>query len=76
MAVRSNAMRASGNPIRPRRVRYCGSSFIRFLQKSISAIELAEHILSLVARGERNMSRLKVSAFKRLGFEARKPLHR
>ncbi len=42
----------------------------RFLiQKSISAIELAEHILARAAIGERDVARLKASAFRKLGIE-------
>ena len=39
-----------------------------FFQNSISAIELAEHIASQAAGGERDVSRLKKAAFKKLGF--------
>jgi hypothetical protein len=37
-------------------------------QNSISAIELAEHIVSQAAGGERDFARLKQAAFKKLGF--------
>jgi UDP:flavonoid glycosyltransferase YjiC (YdhE family) len=36
-------------------------------RKSGSAIELAEHILARAAAGERDIERLKASAFERLG---------
>jgi hypothetical protein len=37
-------------------------------QKSVSAIELAEHIVSQASGGERDFFRLKQAAFKKLGF--------
>jgi hypothetical protein len=37
-------------------------------QNAISAIELAEHIVSQAAGGERDVSCLKQAAFKKLGF--------
>jgi hypothetical protein len=37
-------------------------------QNSISAIELAEHIVSQAAQGERDIARLRQAAFKKLGF--------
>jgi hypothetical protein len=62
---------------RPTWFRCCGSSRMTprpiaasFSKKSISTIELAEHILARAARGERNITRLKQSAFKMLGFGA------
>jgi hypothetical protein len=42
----------------------------RFLiQRSISAIELAEHILAMAASGERDIARLTDAAFRKLGPE-------
>ena len=39
----------------------------RFLQrKSASALEVAEHLLALAAAGERDLERLKSSAFEKL----------
>jgi hypothetical protein len=37
-------------------------------QNSVSAIELAEHIVSQAAGGERDVFRLKQAAFRKLGF--------
>jgi hypothetical protein len=39
----------------------------RFLEsRSVSALEIAEHILALAARGERDLQRIKASALKYL----------
>jgi len=77
MAVRSDAMRGLANSHQAQVVsllRLVLDSVLSdrrfFLQKSISTIELAEHIRSEAARGERDITRLKESAFKKLGFEA------
>jgi hypothetical protein len=39
-------------------------------RKLISPLEIAEHILAEAARGERDMDRLKASAFAKLGLPA------
>jgi hypothetical protein len=77
MAVRSNAMRGLVNSHHAQVVlllRLVLDSVLSdrrfFLQKSISTIELAEHIRSEAAGGELDITRLKESAFKKLGFEA------
>ena len=77
MAVRSNAMRGSKNSDQAQVVLLLRlvlddvlSDRRFFLKKSISAIELAEHILSQAAGGERDITRLKEAAFKKLGFAA------
>ena len=39
----------------------------RFLGKSVTPLEVAEHILQQAASGERDLNRLKSSAFEKLG---------
>jgi hypothetical protein len=38
----------------------------RFLRKSVSALEIAEHLLAQAKAGERDLERLKSSAFRKL----------
>jgi hypothetical protein len=41
-----------------------------FRRKSASALDIAEHLLALAAAGERDLERLKASAFEKLGGNA------
>ena len=42
----------------------------RLLRKSVTPLEVAEHILQQAASGERDLNRLKSSAFEKLGTAA------
>jgi hypothetical protein len=40
------------------------------MRKSVTRLEVAEHILQQAASGERDLNRLKISAFEKLGAAA------